>query len=87
VDSYGVRRGDDQVSWADLRAVRIRGDGDFVLWSQKSRCVVPVKLAPSGFLEQLQSLPGFDSGALVSALAGIGEAEYVCWRAPRSPRS
>jgi hypothetical protein len=86
VDSYGVRRGAEEVTWAELRAVRVRGDGDFVLWSRERRCVVPVKLAPGGFLEQLQALPGFDNEALVRALAGRGEAEYVCWRAAQPPR-
>jgi hypothetical protein len=81
VDSRGVRGEDGRVSWDDLRTVRIRDGADFVLRSRDGRCVVPVWRAPDGFLERLQELPGFDNGALVSALARPRDVEHVCWRA------
>jgi hypothetical protein len=83
VDSYGVRAQSGEVSWGELRSIRLRDGSDFVLKSRGGRCVVPLRLAPDGFLEQLQALPGFDNGALVSALARPVQAEFLCWRRPR----
>lgn len=67
---------------AALRMVRIRNGHEFVLLTRSGRQLVPVREAPDGFLERLQELPGFDNGALVSALARPRAVEHVCWRAP-----
>jgi hypothetical protein len=68
-----------------LRMVRIRNGREFVLQTLGGRRLVPLSEAPPGFLEELQELPGFDNGALVSALARPRDAEHVCWRRGPEP--
>jgi hypothetical protein len=60
--------------------VRIRHGHEFVIQTGTDCSVVPLREAPPGFLEELQELPGFDNGALISALARPRGVERVCWR-------
>ena len=74
----------EELPWDRLSSVRLRGgrSADFVLQSSDGRSVVPLTLAPDGFIERLQELEGFDNGALIAGLARPGaEAEFICWRA------
>jgi hypothetical protein len=74
----------DELPWASVRSVRLRSGHkpDFVLQGPGGRSVVPLQLAPEGFIERLQQLDGFDNGALVAGLARPGrKAEFICWRA------
>jgi hypothetical protein len=73
--------------WQRLRRVQLRGgrQARFVLQGKDDRCVVPVRQAPDGLIERLQGLDGFDNSALIAGLAHPrAEAEFICWRAPRS---
>lgn len=47
------------------------------------RCL-PLGRTPLGFVQRLQSLPGFDNAALIEALAVRRDAEVVCWSAGES---
>jgi len=74
----------DELPWDRLSSVRLRSgsQADFVLQSKDGRRVVPLPVAPEGFIERLQKLEGFDNAALVAGLARPGvEAEFICWRA------
>lgn len=72
--------------WEGLRRVQLQGgpQAGFVLQGRKTRCRVPVKRAPEGFIQRLQALDGFDNSALIAGLAHPrAEAEFICWRAPK----
>lgn len=90
-DARRLYRGETthRVRWADLDRVAIRttDDGPFaedVFWvllgTHENGFVVPANLAPDGFLERLQQLPGFDSAAVIEAMQSIEENVFVCWR-------
>jgi hypothetical protein len=77
------------VTWDDLDAVEIRTTdwGPFVedvylmLHAGDDGCVVPQE--SEGFdplLRRLQSLPGFDNGAICSAMKCTDNAVFPCWR-------
>ena len=94
VDEDGVRRVSDDgtvleaVRWDALREVRVMttsqgpfvDDVFFVLDGGAYGCVVPQALAPEGFVERLQELPGFDDEQLIASMTSTSEAEFVCWR-------
>jgi hypothetical protein len=68
----------------DAVTVRVRagGSAEFVLHGRDGACIVPLRLAPAGFLERLEALPGFDYEPVISVLAPLHQAERVCWHAP-----
>jgi hypothetical protein len=79
----------DELPWDGLRSVRLRRgrQADFVLQTHEGPSIVPLRQAPEGFIERIQALEGFDNAALVAGLARpVGEAEFICWRAPRRRR-
>ena len=56
-----------------------------MLQAKHERCVIPLREAPDDLIDRLQDLDGFDNSALVAGLAHPrAEAEFICWRAPRS---
>jgi hypothetical protein len=88
------RRGEtrqDGVRWSDLKAVLLettdqgpfRNDVFWVLVGEHSRCVVPQEAEGSQeLLAKLQTLAGFDSGAVVEAMGTAENKTFVCWRRP-----
>ena len=90
------RRGEtrrDAVRWADLKAVLLettdqgpfRNDVFWVLVGESSRCVVPQEAEGSQqLLAKLQTLAGFDSGAVIEAMGTSENRTFVCWRKPES---
>ena len=79
----------ESVAWDDLHSVEIRttDEGPFVedvflvLHAAGGGCVVPQEA--EGFADligRLQRLPGFDNGALISAMTCAENATFPCWR-------
>lgn len=80
----------EAVTWDTLTAVEIMttSDGPFsedMFWvlhgSGETGIVVPSGLAPSGFLERLQALPGFDNEAVIKAAGSTSQEIFPCWKA------
>ena len=84
----------EEVAWTALMAVEVMTTADgpgaedvfFVLRGQPGGCVVPQSHMPTGLLERLQTLPGFDNEALIRAMASTEEASFVCWSAADQPK-
>jgi hypothetical protein len=79
------------VRWADLTAVLLettdqgpfRNDVFWVLIGRAGRCVVPQEAEGSqALLAKLQTLDGFDSGAVVEAMGSAENKTFVCWKKP-----
>lgn len=102
VDEFGVEREladgrHEAVDWAEVTEVSVftadRGPyapagGAIVLFGDAARgCVVPFDwLEPSGLLEALGRLPGFDQRVLIDAMAAKVHRPTTCWQAPdRTP--
>ncbi len=90
VVSRRLKDGSEQaVRWKDLVEVRVvttsggpAADVSFVLrGGDGSSCVVSELAAPPALVDRLQSLPGFDSGALLQALVATLDADLLCWSA------
>ena len=93
LDDTGVRRlrGPEvveDVSWQALASVDIRttSHGPFVddlFWllgdGTGLGVLVPSELAPEGFVQRLQELPGFDSEALTEAALCAEDALFHLW--------
>lgn len=77
--------------WSDLKAVLLettdqgpfQNDVFWVLVGEDGRCVVPQEADGSQqLLARLQTLPGFDSNAVVEAMGSAENKTFVCWRKP-----
>jgi hypothetical protein len=93
MDEAGVRcrRGKkivEQVTWAALVSVDVittsngplADDMFFLLGgTDGSGVAVASNLAPDGFVERLQQLPGFDSDQLILASGSVENARFHCW--------
>ena len=84
---------DDTIQWSELAEVTIRTtdtgpwaeDVFWVLLDENGRgCVVPLSSpAMPQLLKRLDSLPGFDTGRVIDAMASATDDTFVCWRRPR----
>lgn len=81
----------DAVRWSDLKTVLLettdqgpfQNDVFWVLVGDHSRCVVPQEAEGSQqLLAKLQTLPGFDSNAVIEAMGTAENKTFVCWRRP-----
>jgi hypothetical protein len=95
VDEFGVHRelADgriEEIDWGEVREVSVLvtnkgphadSGGVIVLWGDLERgCLVPIdRSVDSGLIEALPRLPGFDSQALVEALALPPVSQTVVW--------
>lgn len=93
MDNTGVRKVVhgavvEAITWDSLTAVEIltTSDGPIsedVFWGLHGTgvngVVVPAGLAPDGFVERLQALPGFDNTALIAAMGSTTDASFPCW--------
>ena len=93
VDDRGVRKVDGEavlegVAWDALTVVEIltTSDGPFaedMFWvlhgDAGTGVVVPSGLVPTGLLERLQALPGFDNEAVIRAAGSTSEERFHCW--------
>jgi hypothetical protein len=79
----------ERVLWTELQKLELltTRDGPFapdafwVLHGMNSGCVVP--LAATGgeeLLKRLQTLPGFDNGALIEATSCTSDRTILCWQ-------
>ena len=95
MDKQGISRVDDgrvtqRLSWAELSEVAIRTTPDGPVrqdayWILKRHgreaMVVPDEAARQiGLLEQLQTLPKFDTAMALEAAASSHDEVFVCWR-------
>jgi hypothetical protein len=85
----------DAIAWSELLAVEIRttdqgpvrDDVFLVLRSAHGDCTISQSDETSDLLlERVQKLPGFDSEAVLAAMACIENATFVCWEAPEGRR-
>ena len=78
----------ERVAWADLRKVEIvttaegprHPDVLWVLHESDGGCVIPQGATGDGeLLARLQSLPGFDNGAVIEAMTCTSDRRFLCW--------
>ncbi|MES2507339.1 MAG: hypothetical protein V4599_11585 [Verrucomicrobiota bacterium] len=81
----------ERIAWDNLQKVEIltTEDGPFapdrfwVLHGKHSGCVIPQgATGDAKLLAQLQTLPGFDNGAVIEAMGSTSNATFVCWASP-----
>ena len=79
----------ERVSWADLQKVEVvtTSDGPFVpdvfwvLHGTAGGCAVPQgATGDRQLLERLQTLPGFDNGAVIEAMTCVSDRRFLCWQ-------
>jgi hypothetical protein len=79
----------ERVGWADLQKVEVvtTSDGPFapdvfwVLHGTECGCAVPQgATGDRQLLERLQTLPGFDNGAVIEAMTCTSDRRFVCWQ-------
>lgn len=81
----------EELSWIDLAEVRVITNADgpfaedvfFVLTAADGvrGVAVPQSMATEAFIRRLQSLPGFDNGALIQAMLSVAEDQFLLWQA------
>jgi hypothetical protein len=96
VDDHGVtyRRGDgviEAVRWEDLGEVRVMTTADgpiaedvfyvLIARDESHGVALPQSRVSGDLLARLQSLPGFDNEAMITAMTRTDEASFTCWRA------
>ena len=68
----------ERVGWADLRKVEVVTTDD---GPTAGGCAVPQgATGESQLLERLQTLPGFDSEAVIEAMASTSNRRFLCWQ-------
>jgi len=81
------------VAWNDLTSVEIvttdagpwAADVFWVLEAGESRCVIPQgATGENAALSRLQTLPGFNSEAVIDAMGSTSNQRFVCWRSSGS---
>lgn len=96
VDEFGIQREmadgrREAVEWNDLTEVEVltaatgpyKANGGVVILAGDAErgCLVPLdRVGPSGLVDQLARLPGFDVNLLAEALQRKPPARTVCWR-------
>lgn len=96
VDEFGARREladgrQEQVDWIQLTEVEVltaatgpyRGNGGVVILAGDAEkgCLVPIDtVGPSGLVDRLARLPGFDVNLFAEALQKKAPARTTCWR-------
>lgn len=79
----------EQVAWADLQRVEIltTDEGPFLpdlfwlLHGTTGGCAVPQGATGDGELRRrLGRLPGFDNGAVITAMGSTDNARFLCWQ-------
>jgi hypothetical protein len=100
VDEAGVRRFKggrvvETINWSDLASVAIRTTsagpfGEDVYWllvgTNGTGVAIPQGAAPEGLLDRLQTLPGFDSSAVIAAMGSTSYQLFHCWGEPLAER-
>jgi len=79
----------ERVGWADLQKVEVvtTSDGPFapdvfwVLHGTEGGCAIPQgATGDRQLLERLQTLPGFDNGAVIEAMSCASDRRFLCWQ-------
>lgn len=101
VDGLGVRREladgrSEAIDWDEITEVEVLtaktgpykdAGGVVILYGNETRgCLVPIdRVEPSGLLEHLQQLPGFDVARFADALQARPPTRTSCWAALPPP--
>lgn len=79
----------ERVGWDDLQKIEVvttsagpfAPDVFWVLQGSDGGCVVPQGATGDGrLLERLQTLPGFDNGAVIEAMTSMSDRRFLCWQ-------
>lgn len=81
------------VTWSDLREIRIRTLGDsvagplFVMIKKDGNTeALSLEEVSPEVLARMQQLPGFRNEALIEAMGSVSDGEFSCWHDAESPR-
>ncbi|MBW2701296.1 MAG: hypothetical protein JRF33_10790 [Deltaproteobacteria bacterium] len=73
----------DSIRRVSIQTFGLGSDGPGPLWvleASMQKIAFPMGMEGENlFLAAVQTLPGFDDGALVDAVSAVGEGQFVCW--------